>query len=98
MAHKLDCTEKAWNIFITQAYHKKPGRLTPKRKKYIDEVWKKWSAYRSALIKSGLYEGCSWSGDRKWPKVDINTKEKMTHNLLTKHAISHSFTINLDNL
>ena len=64
MAHKLDCTEKAWNIFITQAYHKKPGRLTPKRKKYIDEVWKKWSAYRSALIKSGLYEGCSWSGAR----------------------------------
>ncbi len=98
MAHKLDCTEKAWDIFITQAYHKKPGRLTPKRKKYIDEVWKKWSAYRSALIKSGLYSGSAWSGDRKWPKVDINTKEKMTHNLLTKHSISHSFTINLDNI
>ena len=97
MSHKLDCTEKAWDIFITQAYHKKPGRLTPKRKKYIDEVWKKWSAYRSALIKSGLYSGSAWSGDRKWPKVDINTKEKMTHNLFPKHAISHSFTINLDN-
>jgi len=98
MGHKLDRTEKAWNIFIAQAYNKKPGRLTPKRKKYIDRVWLMWSKYRSALIDSGLYEGMSWSGDRKWPKIDVNTKEKFMHNLLTKHAISHSFTIDLNNI
>jgi len=98
MAHKLDRTDKAWDIFIAQAYNKKPGRLTPKRKAYIDRTWKQWSKYRSALIDSGLYEGMSWSGDRKWPKIDVDTKEKFMHNLLTKHAISHSFTINLENL
>ena len=98
MSHKLDRTEKAWDIFIAQAYHKKPGRLTPKRKKYIDRVWLMWSKYRSALIDSGLYEGMSWSGDRKWPKIDVNTKEKFMHNLLTKHAISHSFIIDLNNI
>ena len=52
MSHKLDRTEKAWDIFIAQAYNKKPGRLTPKRKKYIDRVWPKWKKYRSALIDS----------------------------------------------
>ena len=98
MAHKLDNTKKAWDIFIAQAYHKKPGRLTPKRQKYINKVWPMWSKYRSALIESGLYEGMSWSADRKWPKIDVDSKEKFTHNLLTKHAISHSFTINLDNV
>jgi hypothetical protein len=98
MSHKLDRTEKAWDIFIAQAYHKKPGRLTPKRQKYIDRVWPMWSKYRSALIESGLYEGMSWSADRKWPKIDVDSKEKFTHNLLTKYAISHSFTINLDNV
>ena len=98
MAHKLDRTEKAWDIFIAQAYNKKPGRLTPKRKKYIDRVWPMWQKYRSALIKSGLYEGMSWSGDSKWPKIDVDTKKKFMHNLLTKHAISHSFTINLENI
>ena len=98
MSHKLDRTEKACDIFIAQACNKKPGRLTPKRKAYIDRVWPKWKKYRSALINSGLYEGMSWSGDRKWPKIDVDTKEKFMHNLLTKHAISHSFSINLDNI
>jgi hypothetical protein len=98
MSHKLDRTDKAWDISIAQAYNKKPGRLTPKRKAYIDRVWPKWKKYRSALINSGLYEGMSWSADRKWPKIDVDTKEKFMHNLLTNHAISHSFTINLDNL
>jgi|TARA_B110000967_G_C18288269_1_gene272494 hypothetical protein len=98
MSHKLDNTKKAWDIFIAQAYHKKPGRLTPKRQAYINKVWPMWSKYRSALIESGLYEGMSWSADRKWPKIDVDSKEKFTHNLLTKHAISHSFTINLDNV
>ncbi len=98
MSHKLDNTKKAWDIFIAQAYHKKPGRLTPKRQAYINKVWPMWSKYRSALRESGLYEGMSWSADRKWPKIDVDSKEKFTHNLLTKHAISHSFTINLDNV
>ena len=98
MAHKLDRTEKAWQIFVDNSYHKKPGRLTPKRKKYIDRVWPMWKKYRSALIDSGLYEGMSWSADSKWPKIDVDTKEKFMHNLLTKHAISHSFTINLENI
>jgi len=96
MSHKLDCTEKAWDIFIAQAFNKKPGRLTSKRKKYINDYWKRWEAYRAALIKANLYEGSSWSGDRKWPKIDINTKEKFTHNLLTKHVISHQFNITLE--
>ena len=33
-------------------------------------------------------------GDAGWS----DTKEKFMHNLLTKHAISHSFSINLDNI
>ena len=51
-----------------------------------------WQKYRSALINSGLYENMSWSADRKWPKIDVDTKEKF-NNLLTKHAISHSLQL-----
>ena len=98
MANKLDCTDKAYEIMMKHTRWRKPKRMTPKREKMINDSWAKWKVYRQALIDAKLYNGSAWSGDRKWPKVDINTKEKMTHNLLTKHAISHSFTINLDNL
>ena len=40
----------------------------------------------------------AWSGDSKWPKVDINTKEKFTETLLTQHCISHTFNLNLEGL
>ena len=49
------------------------------------------------MIKADLYQGCAWSGDSKWPKVDINTKEKFIESLLTQHCTSHTFNISLDN-
>ena len=36
MAHKLDCTEKLGIYLLLKLIIKKPGRMTPKRKKYID--------------------------------------------------------------
>jgi hypothetical protein len=96
MSHKLDCTEKAWDIFVDNIFNKKELRLTPKRKKYINDYWKRWEKYREALIKADLYEGMSWSADRKYPKIDIDTKEKFAQNLLTKNVISHQFNITLN--
>ena len=98
MAHKLDCTEKAYKIMMDATTWKKSKRMTPKRKKAINESWKRWSIYRQALKKAGLYGGMAWSGDSKWPKVDINTKEKFTETLLTQHCISHTFNLNLEGL
>jgi hypothetical protein len=40
----------------------------------------------------------AWSGDSKWPKVDINTKEKFTESMLTQHCISHTFTLDIERL
>jgi len=98
MKHKLDCTEKAWEMMMKNTTWKKPLRLTPKRQKYIDDMWPRWQKYRQALIDADLYKGCAWSGDRKWPKVDINTKEKFTENLLTQHCMSHQFNITFNNI
>jgi len=75
---------------------RKPKRMTPKREKMINESWNKWKVYRQALINAKLYGGSSWSGDREWPKVDINTKDKFIKTMLTQHSISHTFNITLD--
>ena len=75
---------------------RKPKRMTPKREKIINESWNKWKVYRQALINAKLYGGSSWSGDRKGPKVDINTKDKFIKTMLTQHSISHTFNITLD--
>ena len=40
----------------------------------------------------------AWSGDRKFPKVDINTKEKFTESMLTQHVISHTFLLDLERI
>ena len=96
MAHKLDCTEKAFDIMMEHTTWRKPKRMTPKREKMINDSWTKWKVYRQALIDAKLYSGSSWSGDRKWPKVDINTKDKFTKTMLTQHSISHTFNITLD--
>ena len=96
MANKLDCTEKAFDIMMEHTNFRKPKRMTPKREKTINESWNKWKVYRQALINAKLYGGSSWSGDRKWPKVDINTKDKFIKTMLTQHCISHTFNITLD--
>ena len=98
MAHKLDCTDKAFDIMLEHTVWRKPKRLTPKRQKYIDQVWAKWSIYRNALKKADLYGGMAWSGDRKYPKIDIDTKEKLTKTMLTQHCISHTFLLDIDRI
>jgi len=96
MANKLDCTDKAFDIMMEHTNFRKPKRMTPKREKTINESWNKCKIYRQALINAKLYGGSSWSGDRKWPKVDINTKDKFIKTMLTQHSISHTFNITLD--
>ena len=96
MANKLDCTDRAFDIMMEHTTWRKPKRMTHKRKKMINESWNKWKVYRQALINAKLYGGSSWSGDRKWPKVDINTKDKFIKTMLTQHSISHTFNITLD--
>ena len=98
MAHKLDCTEKAYEIMMKHTNWRKPKRMTPKRQKAIDASWKKWKIYRQALLDAGLYGGMAWSGDNKYPKVDIDTKEKFTESLLTQRCISHRFSLDLERL
>ena len=97
MANKLDCTEKAYEIMMKHTNWRKPKRMTPKRQKAIDASWKRWKIYRQALLDAGLYGGMAWSGDSKWPKVDIDTKEKFIESLLTQHCTSHTFNITLEN-
>ena len=77
---------------------RKPKRMTPKRQKAIDASWKKWKIYRQALLDANLYNGMAWSGDSKWPKVDINTKEKFTESMLTQHCISNTFTLDIERI
>ena len=96
MANKLDCTDRAFDIMMEHTTGRKPKRMTPKREKMINESWNKWKVYRQALINAKLYGGSSWSGDRKWPKVDINTKDKFIKTMLTQHSISHTFSITLE--
>ena len=36
MRHKLDCTEKAYEIMMKHTHWRKPKRMTPKRQKAID--------------------------------------------------------------
>ena len=98
MANKLDCTEKAWSIMMKNTTWRKPLRMTSKRQRYIDIMWPRWKKYRDAMVKANLYQGCAWSGDSKWPKVDINTKEKFTESMLTQHCISHTFTLDIERL
>ena len=50
MAHKQDCTEKAYEIMMKQTTWKKPKRMTPKRQKAIDSSWKKWKIYRHSIL------------------------------------------------
>ena len=88
MAHKLDCTEKAYEIMMKHTHWRKPKRMTPKRQKAIDASWPRWKIYRDALKKAGLYGGMAWSGDSKWPKIDINTKEKFTETMLTTQQVN----------
>ena len=83
---------------MKQTTWKKPKRMTPKRQKAIDESWGRWKIYRQALLDANLYNGMAWSGDSKWPKVDIDTKEKFTESLLTQHSISHRFSLDLERL
>ena len=97
MAHKLDCTEKAYEIMMKHTTWRKPKRMTPKRQKAIDASWPRWQIYRDALKKANLYGGMAWSAERKYPKVDINTKEKFIESLLTQHCTSHTFNITLEN-
>jgi hypothetical protein len=40
MAHKLDCTEKAWEIMLKHTTWRKPKKLTSKRQAYIDILMK----------------------------------------------------------
>ena len=40
----------------------------------------------------------AWSADRKWPRIDIDTKEKFTETMLTQHCISHTFTLDIERL
>ena len=40
----------------------------------------------------------AWSGDRKYPKIDIDTKEKLTKTMLTQHCISHTFLLDIDRI
>ena len=96
MAHKLDCTEKAYKIMMEATTWKKPKRMTPKRQKYINILWPQWKIYRDALKKAGLYGGMAWSAERKYPKVDIDTKEKFTQSMLTQHCISHQFILDIE--
>ena len=98
MANKLDCTDKAYEIMMKHTNWRKPKRMTPKRQKAIDASWKKWEIYRQALLDAGLYGGMAWSGDRKFPKVDINTKEKFTESMLTQHCISHTFSLDIERI
>jgi hypothetical protein len=57
MTHKLDCTEKAFDIMMEHTTWRKPKRMTPKRQKTINESWTKWKVYRQALIDANLYSG-----------------------------------------
>ena len=98
MAHKLDCTDKAYEIMMKHTRWRKPKRMTPKRQKAIDSSWKRWKIYRQALIDANLYNGMAWSAERKFPKVDINTKEKFTESMLTQHCISHTFSLDIERL
>ena len=54
MSHKLDCTEKAYEIMMKHTHWRKPKRMTPKRQKAIDESWPRWKVYRDALKKANL--------------------------------------------
>ena len=35
MSHKLDCTEKAYEIMMKHTHWRKPKRMTPKRQKQL---------------------------------------------------------------
>ena len=98
MSHKLDCTEKAYKIMMDATTWKKPKRMTPKRQKYINILWPQWKIYRDALKKAGLYGGMAWSAERKYPTVDIDTKEKFTQSMLTQHCISHTFLLDIERI
>ena len=98
MAHKLDCTEKAYEIMMKHTTWRKPKRMTPKRQKAIDASWPRWKIYRDALKKAGLYGGMAWSAESKYPKIDIDTKEKFTESMLTQHVISHTFSLDIERL
>ena len=98
MTHKLDCTEKAYEIMMKHTTWRKPKRMTPKRQKAIDASWPRWKIYRYALKKAGLYGGMAWSAESKYPKIDIDTKEKFTESMLTQHCISHTFLLDIERI
>ena len=98
MAHKLDCTKKAYEIMMKHTTWRKPKRMTSKRQKAIDASWPRWKVYRDALKKAGLYGGMAWSAESKYPKIDIDTKEKFTESMLTQHCISHTFLLDIERI
>ena len=98
MAHKLDCTEKAYEIMMKHTTWRKPKRMTPKRQKAIDASWPRWQIYRDALKKANLYGGMAWSAESKYPKIDIDTKEKFTESMFTQHCISHTFLLDIERI
>ena len=58
----------------------------------LNMIKEQWRPYAK------LYGGMAWSGDSKWPKIDINTKEKFTETMLTQHCISHTFLLDIERL
>ena len=50
-AHKLDCTEKAYEIMMKHTTWRKP--ITYETSK--NESWPRWKIYRDALKKEGIW-------------------------------------------
>ena len=62
---------------------------------------KQWSVLLlefNLIKKAGLYGGMAWSAERKYPKIDIDTKEKFTESMLTQHCISHTFLLDIERI
>ena len=65
--------------------------ITPKQ-------WSNFILELNLIKKAGLYGGMAWSAERKYPKVDIDTKEKFTESMLTQHCISHTFLLDIERI
>jgi len=76
-------------------HYGKKRRLTPKRKKLINEVYPRYERYIKQMKQLGIYEGVYWSADRKNKPIHINTKEKFTEHLLYNCSLSFNYHIRL---
>ena len=65
--------------------------ITPKQ-------WSNFILELNLIKKAGLYGGMAWSAERKYPKIDIDTKEKFTESMLTQHCISHTFLLDIERI